>query len=41
LDAIRPCGDDDGFFISPLEEDLTDEEVRKLWRSGSSDDSRL
>jgi hypothetical protein len=41
LDAVCPYSDDDGFFISPLEEDPTDEEVRRLWRSGSRDDSRL
>lgn len=26
---------DEGFFLSPLNDDLSDEDVRKLWRSGS------
>jgi hypothetical protein len=29
---------DSGFFISPLREEPTDEEVRRLWRSGNDRD---
>jgi hypothetical protein len=37
LEALQPDGND-GFFLSPLREEPTDEEVRKLWRSGSVKD---
>jgi hypothetical protein len=43
LDALPAQSDDDGFFISPLQDELTDEDVRKLWRYGNidrDDDSR-
>ena len=38
IDALHADSDeDDGFFLSPLKEELTDEEARKIWRSGSLD----
>jgi hypothetical protein len=34
LPRITERDDDGGFFISPLEENLTEEEVRRLWTDG-------
>jgi hypothetical protein len=33
-DTLTGGRDEEGFFISPLQEDPTDEEVRRLWRQG-------
>jgi hypothetical protein len=37
LDTLSPDSDS-GFFLSPLREELTDDEVRKLWRAGNDRD---
>jgi hypothetical protein len=36
-DTFSPDSDS-GFFLSPLREEPTDEEVRRLWRSGNDRD---